>query len=205
MASYELTGSVTEKEKSFVETWENVAVGINYIIRENRRGDNEYFEVKGDRQFKLSTYDRMLTEDSIVDHKHNPFRNGAFRPVIVPEDVTVDSNPNAVSKDDIKKIFRSSEAAWDEWMSLIDSPSTLQRMIDMANNAEAELTVVRLRELESMYAQYTNTNNGVRALGYKDPELAKLNTAPNSGSQNEPPSSAAPARGPGRPRKATAS
>jgi hypothetical protein len=191
---------VTEKEKSFIETWENVAVGVNYIIRENRRGDNEYFEVKGNRQFKLSSYDRMLTEDSIVDHKHNPFRNGAFRPIIVPEDVSIESNPNAMSNDDIKSLFRSSETAWDEWMDLIDSPATLKRMIDMANNGEEDLSVRRLRQLESMYEQYTNTNNGKRALGYKDPELSKLNQS--SGSENEPQAATPPAPRRGRPPKA---
>lgn len=202
MASYELTGSVTEKEKSFIETWENVAVGVNYIIRENRRGDAEYVEVKGNRQFKLSTYDRMLTEDSIVDHRHNPFRNGAFRPVIVPENVSIESNPNAMSKEDIKSLFRASDAAWDEWMDLIDSPSTLQRMIDLANAGEEDLSVRRLRELENLYDRYTNTNNGKRALGYKDPELAKLNSAP--GSVSEPEAATPPAPRRGRPAKATA-
>jgi hypothetical protein len=200
-ASWELSGSVSEKDKSFIETWENVGVGVNYIIRENRRGDSEYAEVKGDRQFKLSTYDRMLTEDSIVDHRHNPFRNGSFRPIIVPEDVSIDSNPNAMSNDEIKSLFKASDTAWNEWMEQIDAPATLKRMIDMANNGEEDLSVRRLRQLESMYEQHSNV--GRRVLGYKDEELNKLNKS--SGSENEPVGATPPARGPGRPRKAATS
>lgn len=179
MGSFELSGSVTEKDKTFIETWENVSHGVNYIIRENRRGDEEYVQVTGMRQFKLSTYDRMLTEDKIYDHRHNPFKNGAFRPVVVPEDITIESNPNAMSADDIRRLFNASDVAWEEYMAVIDSPSTLQRMLDMADDGEAEVTHRRYQQLNSMREQYTN--HGKPILAQTDPEIVKA-----SGSVNEP-------------------
>lgn len=173
MVSIELSGSVTDKEKGFVETWENVSPGVNYIIRENRRGDEEYLAVEGARPFKLTTYDRMLTEDKIRDDRHNPFKNGAFRPVIVPEDVTIESNPNAMSADDIRRLFGASDVAWDEYMNVIDSPSTFKRMIDMADGGEADLSHRRYQQLVSQYDEFSQV--GKRAIVMKsEDEIAKI-------------------------------
>lgn len=195
MASYELTGSVSEKEKHFIETWENVAPGVNYIIRENRRGDEVHYEVKGRVQFKLSSYDRMLTEDQIHDLRHNPFKNGCFRPVIVPENVSVDSNPNAMSEEDIKRVFTCSDEAWDAYMDVIDSPATLQRMLDMADEGTSEIAHRRYQQLFSMHSRFSNV--GKRITSSNDPKIQEQMDKMD-GSGNEPVSQ--PARRPGRPK-----
>lgn len=161
MASFELSGSVTDKERGFIETWENVSHQINYIVREDRRGEEKYSEIKGSQKFKLSTYDRMLTEDKILNPRLNPFRNGSFRPILVPEDVSIDSNPNALSADDIRHLFGASQMAWDEYMDVIDSPATIQRMLDMADRGDGDLTHRRYKQLEQMLEQYSNINKQV--------------------------------------------
>lgn len=196
MGAFELSGSVSEQDKTFIETWENVSPGVNYIVRENRRGDEEYIQVTGYRTFKLSTYDRMLTEDKILDHRHNPFTNGSFRPVIVPEAITIETNPNAMSAEDIKRLFGASDVAWDEYMEVINSPATLRRMLDMADNGEADISHRRYQQLSSMCEQYTN--HGKPILAQKDAEqFERL-----GGSTTEPTAGAA-RRGPGRPPKTT--
>lgn len=195
----ELSGSVSEKDKTFIETWENVGLGTNYVIRENRRGDEVYEQVAGKRKFKLSTWDRMLTEDKIADDRHNPFKNGSFRPILVPEDVTIETNPNAMSDDDVKRLFQASDLAWAEWMEQIDSPATLQRMLDMADNGEADLAHRRYKQLSSMHARYSNI--GQRVGAQKDQEMFdRMSSGATSGSLSEP-TAAAAKRGPGRPRK----
>lgn len=181
MASYELSGSVTDKERGFIETWENVSHQINYIVRENRRGDEDYVEIKGPKKFKLSTYDRMLTEDKILNPRLNPFKNGSFRPITVPEDISIESNPNALSVDDIKKLFAASEFAWDEYMEVIDSPATLQRMVDMADSGEADLAHRRYKQLVSMMDRFSNINKLVAPL--KDEAL--IASAGPGGSSSE--------------------
>lgn len=181
MASYELTGSVTDKEKNFIETWENVGHQVNYIIRENRRGDEVHEEISGTKKFKLSTYDRMLTEDKIVNPRLNPFKNGSFRPLIVPEDVSIDSNPNALSTEDIKRLFSASDVAWDEYMDVIDSPATLQRMVDMADRGDVELSHRRYKQLESMLVQFSNINKQVA----RQKDEALIESAGPGGSSSE--------------------
>ena len=48
-------------------------------------------------------------------------------------DVTIETNPNALSDEDILKILRTdSKMAWEEWLSTLDSIATLRRMLDLA-------------------------------------------------------------------------
>lgn len=155
MTMAQLQGSITEKEKLFLETWENVGQGTHYIIRENRRGDEAPEGVTGRRKFKLTTYERILTEDKILDPRMNPFRNGSFRPVIVPEDISLETNPNALSDEDIERLFVASKNAWDAYMEILDSPATIQRMIDLADQGDRDLPLSRYRQLEEMHARYT--------------------------------------------------
>lgn len=142
-----LQGSVSDVEKRFVETWESVSEAEVYVIREDRRGDEVYLAIRGQQQFKITTYERILTQDKIRDKKNDPFTNGQFRPMIVPESINVDTNPNALSEDDIKRIFVASDVAWEEYMKVIDSPATLRRMIELAENTD--LGMRRFRELEA--------------------------------------------------------
>jgi hypothetical protein len=145
------TGSITEAERRFIETWENVSEAQNYVIREDRRGDEVYVPVTGPMQFKITSYERILTQDKIKTRELDPFRNGQFRPVIVPDSISTETNPNALSDDDIRRIFQASDVAWDEYMNVIDSPATLRRMMTLAE--ESGLTLKRFRELESKEAE----------------------------------------------------
>lgn len=141
------TGSITEAERRFVETWESVSEAMNWVIREDRRGDEQYVPVTGPMQFKITTYERILTQDKIKSRELDPFLNGQFRPVIVPDSISIETNPNALSDDDIRRIFVASDVAWEEYMAVIDSASTLRRMLQLAE--ESDLSLKRFRELEA--------------------------------------------------------
>lgn len=161
-----LEGSITEAERNFVETWENVSEQQSYVIREDRRGDEQQVLVRGQQRFKITTYERILTQDKIRDSRNDPFLNGCFRPIIVPDSVSVKTNPNALSDDDILRIFKASDTAWDEYMAVIDSSATLRRMLDLAD--DSDLTVRRYREIETKVEETSNV--GKRALAQKDQE-----------------------------------
>lgn len=141
------TGSITDAEKRFVETWESVSDAQNYVIREDRRGDEQYIHVSGHQQFKITTYERILTQDKIRDRQFDPFTNGQFRPMIVPSTITVETNPNALSDEDIARIFVASDVAWDEYMRVVDAAATLRRMIELAESTD--LSMRRFRQLEA--------------------------------------------------------
>jgi hypothetical protein len=169
----ELHGSITEKEKTFVETWENVSESTNYIVRENRRGDEVPEGLQGKRKFKLTTYERILTEDKIKDARLNPFKNGAFRPVLVPDDVSIETNPNALSEEDILRLFGASDNAWDANMDVLDSPETLKRMIDLAESSDS-LSLKRYRELEGKYEEHSKVGKRLLSSPKYQDDIDKL-------------------------------
>lgn len=146
-------GSITADDQSFIETWENISASSSDVIRLDRRGDETHELISGRRTFMLTTQDRLISQDRCLDPIHDPFQNGCFRPVIVPDSVDVKSNPNALSDDEISSILVSSELAWDEYMKLIDAASTLQRMVDIADQGELDLSLKRYKALEARLAE----------------------------------------------------
>lgn len=158
------TGSITQEQVDFVETWENVSPITNYVIKLDVRGDETHVEISGRRQFMLTTQERLLTESKILDKKNNPFTNGCFRPIITPENITIETNPNALSDDEILNIFKASEIAWTEWLANIDAPATVRRMMDLADDAE-DISLKRYRQLE---ARLTEVTGGPRHATQKD-------------------------------------
>jgi hypothetical protein len=180
-----MAGAINEDMKDFIEEWESVSPAQNYYVRLDPRGDEVFQGVSGARKFRLSTYERILTQDRIQDDKLDPFRNGSFRPLVVPKDVSIDTNPNALSDEDIDRIFKASDVAWDEYMKIINSPGTLKRMVDLAENAE--ITLRRFRELQK---RLDEVDTSVKRIVQKDQELYE--SIPGG----------EPRRGPGRPPKA---
>lgn len=164
----DLHGAISAEEKTFIESWENVGTGTHYIIQENRRGDEVQTGITGRRTFRLSTYERMLTEERCLDPRNNPFRNGSFRPITVPTGVSIETNPNAMSDEDINRLFTASDVAWDEYMAVIDSPATLGRMLELAENSN--LSLKRYRELERRQERFSQVGKRVT---HKDPDIQR--------------------------------
>lgn len=174
--------TITEEDARFVETWENISEQTNYIIRLDMRGDERPEGVSGRRTFMITTKERLITQDRVSQKSYDPFQNGAFRPVRVPDSVSMETNPNALSNDEISSIFISSDMAWEEWMKTIDSGATLRRMLDLADGAD--ITLKRFRELERRLAEV----NPPRRITQKDQEeYDKLaGNAPPSGRTTRP-------------------
>jgi hypothetical protein len=180
-----MRGSITEEDRTFIETWENIASYQNAIIRLDTRGDERHEVINGRRRFMLTTEERIITQDRVVDEKNDPFLNGSFRPVIVPDSINIETNPNAMSDDDILRIFSASELAFDEWLKTIDSPQTLRRMADLA--PDSDITMKRYKAIEARYREVKPPTR----LEVKDEQLKdflsdkpKLGNSPASGTDN---------------------
>lgn len=145
-------GTISKEDQEFVETWENVTPPTYTVVRLNLRGDEEQVLIAGQRQFMITTEERMLTQAKIRLATDDPFKNGAFRPVVVPDTVTVETNPNALSDQEITNVLKSSDFAWSEYMKTIDSRSTLRRMADVADklaDAGEDVKLSRYREINA--------------------------------------------------------
>lgn len=190
-------GSITDQDVDFVETWENIATRQNAIVRLDARGEDRQEVITGRRSFMITTEERLITENKILSVRDNPFKNGDFRPVIVPDSVTVDSNPNALSDEEITQMFAVSEAAWNGILETIDSIATLRRMLDLADEA-GDVTLKRYRTIEARLIEVRGTDRP--QLQVKDDQLRRfLSDKPNSGGGDQTATSGAsnPRRGMG--------
>lgn len=179
-----MAGSISKEDREFVETWENVSPASWGIVHLDPRGDLIDEIVNGRRMVKLTTEERIVTQDRILDESLDPFLNGSFRPVVVPDSVTVESNPNALSDEEIEKILNSSDVAFREWLSNIDSVATYRRMLEIADNSE--ISMKRFRELER---RLEDVRGEVR-ISTNDPALRNfLSDRPNIGATGGEPSS----------------
>lgn len=141
-------GSITQQDQDFMETWENIATRQNAIVRLDARGEERQEVISGRRSFMLTTEERLITENKVLDDKNDPFKNGDFRPVIVPDSVTIESNPNALSDEEILQMFAVGDMAWPQLLGTIDSVATLRRMLDLAEDVD-NLTMRRYRDMEN--------------------------------------------------------
>lgn len=165
------TGSITSQDQDFVETWENIATRQNAIIRLDTRGDEKQEVIVGRRKFMLTSEERLITQNKVLQAKDDPFKNGDFRPIVVPDSVTAETNPNALSDDEILQMFNVSDAAWLPVLETIDSVATLRRMLDLAEQHDS-LTVRRLKDMEQRLVLVRGTDRP--RLTSKDDQLNRF-------------------------------
>lgn len=143
-----MSGSITAEDRIFVETWEALTERRTAIIKLTARGEETHKLItKG--TFMCTTEERLLTQDRIVDPKNDPFLNGRFRPVVVPPSVTVETNPNALSDEEIQGILAGSDFAFSEWLDSIDSLETLSRMRNLALGDPDNVSLSRFQTIEA--------------------------------------------------------
>lgn len=157
--------AITDEDRSFVETWEHISPQQWGIVRLDARGEDRHEVIRGRREFMLTSEERLLSQDRIRDKANDPFVNGAFRPVFVPDSITIESNPNALSDDEIEKILGSSDIAWMEYLKVIDSVATVRRMMELAE--DSDLTLRRFHQLEDRLKEV----RGIVRIQSNDPVL----------------------------------
>lgn len=162
-------GSITTEDREFVEVWEHISPQQWGIIHLDARGEERHEIIQGRRSFRLTTEERMITQDKIKRVEDDPFLNGSFRPVTVPDSVTIETNPNALSDEEITRILTTeSQIAWEENLLAIDSAATLRRMMQMAE--QADISYKRYKALEDRLA----TIKGQVRITTDDPQLARF-------------------------------
>jgi hypothetical protein len=148
-----MRGSITEDDRNFIETWQNISESKYGIVRLDNRGGETREAIAGSREFMLTTEDRLITQNKIISKAKDPFTNGTFRPIVVPANVTVESNPNSISDDEIKGLLVQPDETWDAAIAKIDSLQTLRRMLRLADGSD--VTMRRYRQIENMVAEKT--------------------------------------------------
>lgn len=146
-----MRSAITQQDKEFQEEWQSVTESQIWVIRLDSRGDDRYEAIEGARTFYISTEERLITQERIYDDTMDPFVNGSFRPLSTPESISIATNPNALSDEDIRRLLRSTQQVWDAQMVAITSAATLRRMVETAEKMveeDVDISMKRFRFIQ---------------------------------------------------------
>lgn len=139
------------------EQWRNESRSTSGILRfdPTAKGGRVKELIAGGRTFDITTAERRLTERSIREERHNPFRNGKFVPLVLHEGAEdyeqLVADPNLVSAESIAELSKGPIGAMEKKVAQLDKLTVLRRILEVANQegwATKRLDVLRARIAE---------------------------------------------------------
>lgn len=117
-----------------LETWENATDSrIVLRVRNANSGALEDTIIGGRRRVQLTPGDRRINQEQVATEAQDPFQNGFLAPVRLIEGhedaAKLSSNPNVISEDEMKALFRGKFETFTARLETITLPITLQRML----------------------------------------------------------------------------
>lgn len=116
------------------ETWELTVPGRVHVQVLNHLGRPKNITVVGrGRKLRISTLDRELAEERIVNRANNPFQNGML--VRIDKDAPEPESPEAIGDDDLKQLFDSSDSEFEAVLADLGELN-LRRLLTLAENSD---------------------------------------------------------------------
>lgn len=162
-----------------VETWRNPGQSRVVIRRADRRtGDMTGEEmVNGGKTFTITPLERELNQRMAYSPELDLFSNGTLTPIDLIEGSDAARefarNPNLLSDGDMQRLVtpargkakEASDAAFAEKLASINNPTTVARLLQLAEEEDAPISRVRaiqarLSELEGLGMQRTSVDGG---------------------------------------------
>jgi len=143
-----------------VEVWKNVSAGRLFILKLDRRDEEELVSVPSGQTVSLTPAERKLNQNRTVSKDLDVFSNGRLEPVSLLDDEEdtkeIEANPNRVTDAEVLEIFADGKENWrgfDRRVEEISNATTLTRMLSFVGQADATARQVkclhdRLREVD---------------------------------------------------------
>lgn len=137
------------------ETWANPGRGDIYILTYDPSGrELRSTPVRAGAKITLTIEERKINQDRAWSSKADIFTNGSLVPVRLVDTAEdyheIASNPNLMSEDDMKGLFKLTGPKFKERLDEIDNPSVLNRMLEMADNADDEKLKVSMVQFKAL-------------------------------------------------------
>ncbi len=104
----------------------------------------------------LTPAERRLNENKVSREAYNPFTNGQLRPMFLLEDdpdyERLMGNPNVLTDQEIKKIFRLGGERFYDRIEQIDHPTVLEKLRELAEDPRTKATVHQMQMITSRIA-----------------------------------------------------
>lgn len=137
------------------ETWLNSGKGEIWIVRFDHSGKLKEVPVRAGRQIVLETRERQINQDRAALPSSDPFLNGDLVPVRLVDSAEdyaeIANNPNHISEDDMKALFKLKAADFKERIGEITNSATINRILEIANDDSLKLnvTLAQMKALEA--------------------------------------------------------
>lgn len=128
------------------ETWKNNGAGRHFLKTLNSKGEFTDLRIDGNKTFHISPEDRRINQEIAANEELDMFKNGAFSPVRLIESdedtQEIASNPNLMTEDDMKAIFKGNWKVFDKQVADISNSRTLDRLLEVAHDIDATVRQV---------------------------------------------------------------
>lgn len=135
------------------ETWKNATRGKVVVLKYDMRGNLIHELVHGGGAFTLSKEERLLNMDRAANENLDVFKNGTLVPVRLldgdEEAAEIASNPNLITEDDMKSLFKAHWKTFEAKVAAIGNPLTLQRMLQLAEDEETGATIKQQKTIKA--------------------------------------------------------
>lgn len=136
------------------ETWTNMGRGSVYILTFDHTGKLRSTPVRPGAKVTVSTEERQINQERAFTADVDSFKNGTFVPVILADSVEdfheIASNPNHLSEDDMRDMFKLKAADFKKKLVDITNVIAIERMHEMAESETAgtSVSMAQFRALE---------------------------------------------------------
>lgn len=140
------------------ETWNSSIDGVVWLKKFDRRGDIIEEQVKPHGKVILTPEERRYNQEMVAESSLDPFLNGMLIPIKLVESsddyAELRGNPNHLTEDDMRGLLENPKdlAGLASNVAKVSNPTTLQRMIALAESEEVDATIRQVSVLRQRLA-----------------------------------------------------
>jgi hypothetical protein len=146
--------------KTDKETWTNAGAGEVWIQTIDPHTNKlKHTPVRSGAKVLITTEERQINQDRAASPDKDLFMNGTLTPVRLVDTAEdyqeIANNPNLLSEDDMRDIFKLKGAAFKNRLGTITNAIALSRMNEMAKEEESGLnvTMAQYKAIEARLAE----------------------------------------------------
>lgn len=136
-----------------VETWRNTLAGKVVINRVGEYGRRIADIVHGGRTFQITPQERRMNQSAAASADQDLFTNGTLAPVTLidgePDTEFLRTNPNALSEEDLPKLFQLTIAEFTDRIGKITASTPIGRLIELARDPSYNATLAQYEALKA--------------------------------------------------------
>lgn len=133
------------------ELWENASQAIIVLKKVDNLGRVTEEKVVGGRNVQLTPGERRHNQELCATVAQDVFSNGTMRPVRLiddePDSIELKANVNAMSDDEMRRLFAVPLRAFTTRVNEISNPIALQHLLSLAQEESIEATVKKVEAI----------------------------------------------------------